>query len=185
MKSRRLMLAARIFALVIVVIITIFVFKIGDQAQKLAVYGYPGIFVISFLAYATVFVPAPGVLIVSVLGSTLNPWLVGIVAGAGAAAGEITGYLFGFSSQPVAEKAKVYEKMVGWLNKNGSLAVLVLSAFPNPFFDVTGVAAGALKMPVGKFMLWTWIGETIKMLAFAFGGGVVFKYLFDWIRSIL
>ncbi len=185
MKSRWLMLAARILALVIVVIITIFVYKVGDQAQKLAVYGYPGIFIISFLAYATVFIPAPGVLIVSVLGTTLNPWLVGIVAGAGAAAGEITGYLFGFSGQPVAEKAKVYDKMAGWLNRNGSLTILVLSAVPNPFFDLTGVVAGALKMPVGKFMLWTWIGETIKMLAFAFGGGVVLKYIFDWIRSIL
>jgi membrane protein YqaA with SNARE-associated domain len=185
MKSRRLMLAARILAFIGVIAITVLVYKVGGQAKQLAVYGYPGIFVISFLAYATVFIPAPGVLVVSVMGTTLTPWLVGLVAGAGAAAGEITGYLFGFSSQPVAEKAKVYEKMVRWLNKNGSLTILVLSAIPNPFFDVTGVAAGALKMPVGKFMLWTWIGETIKMMAFAYGGGAVFKYIFDWIRSLL
>ncbi|NJD59886.1 MAG: hypothetical protein C3F13_15660 [Anaerolineales bacterium] len=185
MNSRWLLLAARIFAFLVVIAITIFVYLVGDKAKQLAVYGYPGIFVISFLAYATVFVPAPGVLFVSVMGTTLTPWLVGLVAGAGAAAGEITGYLFGFSGQPVAEKAKIYGKMVEWLNKNGALAILLLSAVPNPFFDVTGVAAGALKMPVRKFMLWTWIGETIKMMAFAYGGGVVFKYIFDWIRSWL
>jgi membrane protein YqaA with SNARE-associated domain len=185
MKSRWIGIAARIFSLLVVVAISVFVYAVADKAPQLAVYGYPGIFVISFLAYATVFFPAPGILAVSVMGTTLNPWAVGLVAGAGATLGEITGYLFGFSSQPVVERVKIYEKMVGWLKKNGALAVLVLSAVPNPFFDITGAAAGALKMPVRKFMLWTWVGETIKMLAFAFGGGALFKFLIDWVRSIL
>jgi membrane protein YqaA with SNARE-associated domain len=176
---------ARILSLIVVLAITIFVYSVADKAPQLAVYGYPGIFVISFLAYATVFLPAPGVLAVSVMGTTLTPWAVGLVAGAGAALGEITGYLFGFSSQPVVERVKIYEKMVEWLKFNGALSVLLLSAIPNPFFDVTGAAAGALKMPVRKFLFWTWIGETIKMMAFAYGGGALFKYLFDWIRSLL
>jgi membrane protein DedA with SNARE-associated domain len=185
MKSRTLTLVARILSLVVVILITVFVYLVSDKAQNLAVYGYPGIFVISFLAYATVFLPAPGVLAVSMMGTTLIPWAVGIAAGAGAALGEMTGYLAGFSSQPVVERVKIYAKMVEWLKKNGSLAVLILSAIPNPFFDVTGAAAGALRMPVRKFLFWTWIGETIKMMAFAYGGGAVLKFLFDWIRSIL
>jgi membrane protein DedA with SNARE-associated domain len=185
MKSRTLTIAARILSLIVVILITVFVYLVSDQAKYLAVYGYPGIFVISFLAYATVFLPAPGVLAVSVMGTTLVPWAVGLAAGAGAALGEMTGYLAGFSSQPVVERVKIYEKMVEWLKKNGALAVLILSAVPNPFFDVTGAAAGALKMPVKKFLFWTWIGETIKMMAFAYGGGVIVKYIFDWIRSIL
>jgi membrane protein YqaA with SNARE-associated domain len=185
MKSRWVGIAARILSLIVVVIITVFVYAVADKAPQLAVYGYPGIFVISFLAYATVFFPAPGILAVSVMGTTLVPWAVGLAAGAGAALGEMTGYMFGFSSQPVVERAKIYEKMSEWLKMNGALAVLLLSAIPNPFFDITGAAAGALKMPVRKFLLWTWIGETIKMMAFAYGGGAVLKYLVDWIRSIL
>jgi len=185
MKSRWVGITARILSLLIVVAITIFVYIVADKAPKLAVYGYPGIFVISFLAYATVFFPAPGVLAVSVMGTTLTPWIVGLAAGAGAALGELTGYLFGFSSQPVVERVRIDEKMAGWLKKNGSITVLLLSAIPNPFFDITGAAAGALKMPVRKFMFWTWVGETIKMMAFAYGGGALFKFLVDWIRSIL
>jgi membrane protein YqaA with SNARE-associated domain len=185
MKSRWVGIAARILSLLVVIAITIFVYIIADKAPQLAVYGYPGIFVISFLAYATVFFPAPGVLAVSVMGTTLTPWAVGLAAGAGAALGEITGYLFGFSSQPVVERVKIYDQMAVWLKKNGSLSVLLLSAIPNPFFDITGAAAGALKMPVRKFLFWTWIGETIKMMAFAYGGGALFKFLIDWFRSVL
>jgi membrane protein DedA with SNARE-associated domain len=185
MKSRWVGIAARILSLLLVIAITIFVYFVADKAPQLAVYGYPGIFVISFLAYATVFFPAPGVLAVSVMGTALTPWAVGLAAGAGAALGEITGYLFGFSSQPMVERVKIYEQMVKWLKKNGSLAVLILSAIPNPFFDVTGAAAGALKMPVRKFLFWTWLGETIKMMAFAYGGGALFKFLIDWFRSRL
>ena len=51
-----------------------------------------------------------------------------------------------------------------------ALTILVLSAIPNPFFDLAGAAAGALKMPLPKFLLWCWIGETIKMLIFAYAG---------------
>jgi uncharacterized membrane protein YdjX (TVP38/TMEM64 family) len=185
LKSKWVGIAARILSLLVVIAITVFVYLVADKAPQLAAYGYVGIFIISFLAYATVFFPAPGVLAVSVAGTTLTPWAVGLAAGAGAALGEITGYLFGFSSQPVVERVKIYEQMVVWLKKNGSLAVLVLSAIPNPFFDITGVAAGALRMPVRKFMFWTWIGETIKMMAFAYGGGAVLNYLINWIRSIL
>jgi uncharacterized membrane protein YdjX (TVP38/TMEM64 family) len=68
--------------------------------------------------------------------------------------------------------------MVQWLKKNGTLSILLLSAIPNPFFDLTGAAAGALKMPVYKFLFWTWIGETIKMLFFAYAGASSLKSIF-------
>jgi uncharacterized membrane protein YdjX (TVP38/TMEM64 family) len=100
------------------------------------------------------------------------------VAGAGAALGELTGYLAGFSSQPAVEKINIYQRMVDWLKKYGPLAILSLSIIPNPFFDLTGAAAGALKMPVKKFLLWTWIGETIKMLMFAYAGASSLRSIF-------
>jgi uncharacterized membrane protein YdjX (TVP38/TMEM64 family) len=178
MKSKWLLFVARIFSLLFVVAISIYIFSIRDKAQELEKYSYPGIFLLSFLAYATVILPAPGVAVVFSMGAVFNPFLVALCAGAGAALGELTGYLAGFSSQPLVERANIYQRMVGWLKRNGSLAVLLLSAVPNPFFDLTGAAAGALKMPVGKFLLWTWIGETIKMLAFAYAGASSIKSLF-------
>jgi membrane protein DedA with SNARE-associated domain len=112
------------------------------------------------------------------MGGVFNPWIVALVAGTGAAIGELIGYLAGYSSQPVVERVSIYQRMVSWVEKYGSVAILVFSALPNPFFDLTGIAAGALKMPVKKFFIWTWLGETLKMLIFAFAGAYSLNNLF-------
>jgi membrane protein YqaA with SNARE-associated domain len=153
------------------VALTIFILINRDKAHGLEKYGYPGIFLLAFLSYATVILPVPGLLVISAMGAIFNPLLVALVAGVGAALGELTGYLAGFGSQPVVERVNIYKRMVEWVKKYGALSVLALSALPNPFFDLTGAAAGALRMPVLKFFFWTWIGETIKMLIFAYTGG--------------
>jgi len=51
----------RIFVLLAVIAITVFVFSIRDQAEELAAYGYPGIFLLSILANATLILPAPSI----------------------------------------------------------------------------------------------------------------------------
>lgn len=175
--EKRLTLA-RILALFVVIALSVFVFTIRDQAEQLAIYGYPGIFVISFLAYATVLLPAPGVAVVFTMGSVFNPFGVAIAAGTGAALGELTGYLAGFSGQAVVERVEIYERLTSWMKRNGSLTILVLAAVPNPFFDLAGVAAGSLKMHVVRFFIWCWIGETIKMAIFAFAGARSLDFLF-------
>ena len=169
-RSKWVQTAFRVVALLFVVAISIYIFSIRDKAQELQKYSYPGIFLLSFLAYATVFLPAPGTAVVFTMGAVFNPFIVAIVAGAGAALGELTGYLVGYSSQPVVEQVDIYDRMVNWLTKYGSISILLFSAIPNPFFDLTGLAAGALKMPVYKFLFWVWIGETLKMFAFAYAG---------------
>jgi uncharacterized membrane protein YdjX (TVP38/TMEM64 family) len=168
----------RILALFVVIALSVFVFSIRDQAEQLAIYGYPGIFILSFLAYATVLLPAPGVAVVFTMGSVFNPIGVAIAAGTGAALGELTGYLAGFSGQAVVERVEIYERLTSWMKKNGSLTILVLAAIPNPFFDLAGVAAGSLKMHVVRFLFWCWIGEMIKMAIFAFAGARSLDFLF-------
>lgn len=175
--ERRLTLA-RIMALFVVVALSLFIFSIRDRASELAIYGYPGIFLISFMAYATVLLPAPGVALVFTMGSVFNPIGVAIAAGTGAALGELSGYLAGFSGQAVVERVEVYDRLTRWMQRNGSLTVLVLAAIPNPFFDLAGVAAGSLKMPILRFLLWCWIGEIIKMTIFAFAGAKSIDFFF-------
>jgi membrane protein YqaA with SNARE-associated domain len=173
--SKRRNTLARIVVLIIVIALSIFIFSIRDRAEKLATYGYPGIFLLSFLAYATVLLPAPGVAVVFTMGAVFNPIGVALAAGVGAALGEVTGYMAGYSGQAVIERANIYERLSKWMQKNGSLTVLVLSALPNPFFDLAGASAGALKMPLRKFLFWCWIGETVKMIFFAYAGASVGK----------
>ncbi len=170
MENKYLLTAARILAFLAVIGISLFVYSIRDRAEEFAVYGYPGIFVISFLANATVLLPAPGIAVVFAMGAIFNPLAVGLAAGAGGALGELSGYLAGFSGQAVIERADIYDHLVLWMKRNGNLTILILAALPNPFFDLTGIAAGALKMPVIRFLFWCFIGVTIKMTVFAFLG---------------
>lgn len=169
----------RVAAFIIVVALSVFIFSIRDQAEQLAGYGYLGIFLLSFLAYATVLLPAPGVAVIFTMGAVFNPLYVGLTAGAGATLGEMVGYLAGYSGQGVAERAKIYERLSYWMGRNGSLTVLILSAIPNPIFDLAGLVAGMLRMPVRRFLFFCWIGETLKMTFFAFAGSYSLDKIFS------
>jgi membrane protein YqaA with SNARE-associated domain len=168
--TKRQLTLARIIALLIVVGISILIFNFRDQASQLAIYGYPGIFILAFLAYATVLLPAPGVAVIFAMGAVFNPVGVAVAAGAGAALGELSGYLAGFSGQAILERASIYDRLTQWMKVNGPLTILLLSAVPNPFFDIVGVIAGVLKVRMPVFLFWCWIGETLKMLFFALAG---------------
>ena len=169
----------RVLALFAVIGITIYIVSIRTHVGEFAAYGYPGIFLVALLANATVLLPAPGVAVIYAMGSVFNPLGVALAAGTGAAIGELSGYLAGFSGQAVIDRGDVFERIHPWVEKYGGWAILVLSAIPNPFFDIAGIAAGMTKMPVRTFLLFTWIGQTIKMLMFALAG----KYSINWIST--
>jgi len=149
------------------------VLLIFRRAERFLVYGYPGIFLISVLSSATIVIPAPSLALVPIVGSVLNPFWVGICAGAGEALGELVGYAAGYSGRAVIEKRDQYERMVAWTKRYGLWIILVLSIIPNPLFDLAGIAAGALRIPLYRFLLTCWIGKTIKTTLFALGGQAV------------
>ncbi len=170
----------RVVALLAVVAISVYIFSIRDRADQFVAYGYPGVFLVSILANATVLLPAPGVAIVFAMGGVFNPFIVGIVAGAGAAIGEMSGYIAGFGSQVVVERMKLYNRIKDWTQRYGVWTILILAAIPNPFFDLAGMAAGALKMPIRKFVLVCLIGKIIKMWIFAYAGA----YSINWLINL-
>ena len=163
-----------------VVGITLFIFSIRDQAEEFEQFGYAGVFLIALMANATVLLPAPGVAIIYAMGAILNPIWVGIAAGTGGALGELSGYLAGFSGQAVIERTNIYNRIKPWVDKYGGWAILILSAIPNPFFDIAGVAAGIAKMSMRTFLSFTWIGQIIKMTLFAFAG----YYSIEWLTNL-
>ncbi|MCB0102118.1 MAG: VTT domain-containing protein [Anaerolineales bacterium] len=169
----------RILALMVVIGITLYVYSIRDRVEEFSQYGYFGAFLIMLIANATVILPAPGVAVIFAMGGLLNPWGVALAAGVGGSIGELTGYLAGYGGQAAVENTKVYNRILPWVQKYGAWVILVLSAFPNPFFDMAGIAAGIAKIPLWQFMLACWVGQTIKMTMFAFAGA----YSIDWIAS--
>lgn len=167
----------RILTLLVVIAISVLIYLFRDQAQNLKGFGYAGIFLLSILANATIILPAPGVALVFTWGAVFNPALVALAAGAGSSIGELSGYLAGFSGQKVAERTPLVAKLEGWMKKYGGWIVLLLAFIPNPFFDIGGIIAGMLKMPLRKFLFFCFIGKTLKMLMFAYFGSVYIPWL--------
>jgi len=167
-------------ALVLSVAITVVVFRLGDRLADLQGLGYLGVFVIAVLANATVILPVPGIAVVFAGGGVLNPLLVGLIAGVGEPLGELTGYLAGYGGSAVAENRELYERIRRWMERRGFMTLLVLSAIPNPLFDLAGMAAGMLRYPVSKFLLACWIGKTFKALVIAYLGSVL-RGMITWL----
>lgn len=160
----------RVTALLAVIALTVLLVINRERIQELEAFGYPGIFLVSLLSNATLILPVPGVLFTSAMGAVFNPWWVALAAGTGATLGELTGYLAGFSGRGVVENRKWYDRISGWMRKYGGIIILVLAIIPNPLFDIAGMVAGTLRMPLWKYLLWSWPGKCFKMLLFALGG---------------
>ena len=169
----------RVLAVLAVIGISAYVFSIREHVEEFAAFGYPGVFLIALLANATIFLPAPGVAVVFAMGSVFHPLGVGLAAGSGGALGELSGYLAGFGGQAVVENTAAFARIQPWVQKRGAQAVLVLSAVPNPFFDLAGIAAGILKIPLWKFFIACWIGQVIKMTIFAYAGSASLNWIFN------
>jgi len=167
----------RVLVLLAVITLTIFLILNRDRVQELEALGYPGIFLISLFSNATLILPVPGVLFTSAMGAVFNPYWVALAAGCGAALGELTGYVAGFSGQGIIENKQWYAKVTEWMKKFGGLTVLLLAFIPNPIFDIAGMVAGALRMPLWKFLLFSCVGKTGKMLVFALGGAGLLELL--------
>jgi membrane protein DedA with SNARE-associated domain len=169
----------RILALLAVIAITVYVYNLRDRVEQFSALGYPGIFIVALIANATILIPAPGVAIVYAMGAVFHPIGVGIAAGTGGAIGELSGYLAGFSGQAVIERTDIYTRTKPWIDKYGGWAILFLSAIPNPFFDMAGIAAGIAKMPLKTFLFFVWMGQLIKMTLFAYAG----RFSIDWLAQ--
>jgi len=159
-----------LIAVVLAVVITLVIVAFRDDLARFENYGYAGVFLISLLGNATVILPAPSLAVVFSMGGVLNPLFVGLVAGVGEALGELTGYMAGYGGRAVIEDWQMYHRLERWMQRHGSATIFVLSAIPNPIFDLAGIAAGVLRFPLQWFLLSCWAGKTIKTIAFAFMG---------------
>ena len=163
---------ARILVILLVVALSISLFFLYGQdprvLNRFQRYGYGGAFLVSLIGNASVFLFVGMVMpVLGGIGAMLYPvsglWGpvgVGIAGGAGAAVGEIAGYLIGYSGRVVLEKREKYERVVKRIGRKGVAGVFVFSLFPF-FFDVVAIAAGALRIPLWQFIVACWLGRTI------------------------
>jgi membrane protein YqaA with SNARE-associated domain len=174
----------RLVILLLALGITVLIFAYRKQVAQFSTYGYLGLFLISVIGNATVLLPVPSLAATFITGGIFNPWLVGIVSGAGMAIGELSGYLAGYGGAAIieAKDRSRYERLVSWMQRYGAITIFVLSVIPNPIFDLAGIAAGALHFPLWQFLLICFLGKTIKGIALAFAGAQSIQWLERFLR---
>jgi uncharacterized membrane protein YdjX (TVP38/TMEM64 family) len=150
--------------------LTYFLIINRNRIHEFESFGYPGIFLVSLLANATVFIPLPGIMMTTAMGAVFNPFWVAIAAGLGGGLGEISGYMLGFSGRELVNKPLWHGKVEGWIKQYGIWVIVLMAFIPNPAFDLVGFTAGVLKMPLWKFIIAACLGNILKMMVFSFGG---------------
>jgi membrane protein YqaA with SNARE-associated domain len=171
---------------VIIISVGIFCFyrRYPERLNELRAFGYLGVFLISLIFNATVILPAGTFVAVSTLGAMLPlPVVVGLVAGVGAAFGEMTGYLAGYSGRHVFERSRTYSRVEDWVRRWGTLTIFFMSVAPI-VFDLAGLAAGMLRFPWWKFLLACWLGRTVLYILIALASAWSWRILLEWVGTL-
>lgn len=155
-----------ILLVVVIVAASVVIFVFRDRIQNIGTVGYFGLFGLCFLANATVFLPAPSLMIAASCALIMNPLAVAAVAALGSSLGEFVGYLFGHTGSELSPKFSALLDRLNQKIRNPMLIVFILAVLPLPLFDVVGVYSGGTKMHLGKFFLMCFIGKFIKMLVY-------------------
>jgi membrane protein DedA with SNARE-associated domain len=197
--SRRAQIIAALIVMVVIMVPSVLLLllpiwvDLGEERFKGL--GYAGIFLANLASTATVFIPVPGLtaagqaLIISG-GDNLNPILAGVLGGTGMALGEITAYAAGAVGREMAEGRHVggprwfrraverVIRWIGWLMAHyGMLTLFVLSAIPNPAFEIAGLTAGSVRMKFWRFMTSVMAGKITRGLILAFLGAYSLGFL--------
>lgn len=167
----------RLGGLLIAIAISLLIILERNRLAALSEYGYLGVFLVGIVSSATVLFPAPGMVVTFAAGDVLNPFLVGIAAGAGEAIGELVGYLAGSSGRAIVENRALYQSIVLRMRQYGTPVLFILSAIPNPTFDLVGIAAGALGFPVWRFLVVCAAGKILKSIVVALAGARLMELL--------
>ena len=142
--------------------------------------GYAGLALTVIVASGGLVLPVPALATACTAGALLNPLYVGLIAGSAGTLGELTSYYLGYSGQGVLEGNRFYVKMEGWMRRRGLLLLFLVSLIPNPFFDVVGIAAGALRYPIWRFLGVVLVGKGMKFLIFAYACA----YSVEWLTEL-
>ena len=154
-------------------------FYFSANVNNLKSYGYAGLFLINVVGSASILLPSPagasvvggGALLESFLGVPAFIW-VGLVAGLGESIGEFSGYAAGYGGRVIVENRPQYQRVSRWMERNGTITMFLMSTIPNPLFDVAGLAAGAVRMPISRFFASVLAGKVVKNIWLAAVGAL-------------
>ena len=176
-RDRQNLLRLSAFLAVLAIMGAAFLLHEKLDLDKLA---YGGLGLTVLLASGGLVLPIPSLAAACAAGASLNPFYVALVAGSAGTLGELTGYFLGYSGRGVLDRSRLYQRMEGWMRRRGWLLLFLVALIPNPIFDLVGIAAGALRYPVWRFLAVVWVGKLLKFLAFAYTCAYSIEWLTDF-----
>ncbi len=144
--------------------------------------GYAGLALIVLVASGGLVLPVPSLAAVCAASTFLDPLYLALVAGGAGTLGELTGYFLGYSGRGILKESWLYLRLERWTRRRGWLVLFFFALVPNPIFDVVGIAAGALRYPLWRFLGIVFVGKLGKFLALAYGCAYSIGWLTDLFR---
>jgi len=150
------------------------------MTELVAAYGYAGAFIVCIIGNVSIILPVPFALVVYAFGSTLNPIILGIVAGIGSTIGEMSSYAVGRGGRRAIETryGGRLDAVKRLIERHGMLVIFLVSLLPIPA-DLLLIPLGMMKYPVGKLLPPMLIGKTAMCLFLAYAGAYSLSALRD------
>ena len=156
-------------------------------------YGYLGMFIISFLGALSILIPIPYTVLIFVFGKILNPILLAISAGSGAALGEFIGYLLGYYGRTVLSETrkKKMEYLLKIFSRYGAVTIFIFALTPLPD-DLLFIPLGIMHYSFIKAFIPCILGKILMSLIVAYGGKLSIEFIErifgeggGWLTSII
>lgn len=165
--------------------VTIPFYLLRDRINELEEWGYVGAFGINLVSSASIILPAPGAVLIAIMGQDFIPLFIGISAGLGGTVGGTTAYLAGVLNASAARQ-KGWMNWLEWLmSRFGSGIIFIFAVLPILPGDIASIIAGGVKYSFKRYILYNALGSVIKMTAIAYFGGEVLGYLEQFANSWL
>jgi membrane protein DedA with SNARE-associated domain len=187
-KSSRMILVMAITSVILTMAMFAAIIIFNEEVKEMQRWGYLGAFLISILGGATIIIPVPMLAVIVALASAAaTPFEVAML-GLSAAAGEVIGALIIYYTGHGAGSAinspkhtriqKVFNKMVGFIERRGSWALFAVTFIINPLFYPAAFVCGAIKFRLSKFLIVVTIGKLIKCMTVVYAAFYGLKSLF-------
>ncbi len=163
-------------------------------------YGYFGIFLLSAVGAASVFIPIPYTVVIFTLGGlktggewAFDPLLIAVAAGIGSAIGEFSSYLIGLGGRKViGEKhRKRMDVLVKVFNRYGSIVIFIFALTPLPD-DLIFIPLGVMRYSLIRALIPALVGKVCMNFIVAYSGRFsveavrsIFGVDSDWISALI
>ena len=154
------------------------------MTELVTAYGYLGAFIVCIVGNVSIILPVPFALVVYAFGATLNPLILGIVAGVGSTIGEMSAYLVGRGGRKVIEDryGNRLDAVRMLIERHGMIVIILVALLPIPD-DLLLIPLGMMNYPVKKLLAAMLIGKTGMCLFLAYAGAYSLTYFKDLFAS--